>query len=224
LAQDDYYYEIQLTNKQLVFYFMAGATGLILSFLAGIMVGRGVDSAAGEVQASRPVAEERLVEETPPPATPAAEDLGYARRLEGDRVDDTLERARPSAPPATVADAGRSAPSAAPPSRALRTPPPPVRATTAPSRVTATAKPAPPADAAAGSFTIQVGAFKDGASAESIVGRLKQKGFDAYVVAPAAADGLFNVRVGSYRARTDAERVQARLRDEEKFKPFIVTK
>jgi hypothetical protein len=40
LAQDDYYYEIQLTNKQLVFYFMAGATGLILSFLAGIMVGR----------------------------------------------------------------------------------------------------------------------------------------------------------------------------------------
>jgi hypothetical protein len=24
VAQDDYYYEIQLTNKQLVFYFMAG--------------------------------------------------------------------------------------------------------------------------------------------------------------------------------------------------------
>ena len=47
LAQDDYYYEIQLTNKQLVFYFMAGATGLILSFLAGVMVGRGVDQGAG---------------------------------------------------------------------------------------------------------------------------------------------------------------------------------
>jgi hypothetical protein len=46
LAQDDYYYEIQLTNKQLVFYFMAGAAGLILSFLAGVMVGRGVDTAA----------------------------------------------------------------------------------------------------------------------------------------------------------------------------------
>jgi hypothetical protein len=35
LAQDDYYYEIQLTNKQLVFYFLAGATGLILSFWPG---------------------------------------------------------------------------------------------------------------------------------------------------------------------------------------------
>ena len=32
MAQDDYYYEIQLTNKQLVFYFMAGAAGLVLSF------------------------------------------------------------------------------------------------------------------------------------------------------------------------------------------------
>ena len=41
MAQDDYWYEIHLSNKQLVFYFMAAATGLILSFLAGVMVGRG---------------------------------------------------------------------------------------------------------------------------------------------------------------------------------------
>ena len=34
MAQDDYYYEIQLTNKQLVFYFMAGAAFLVMSFLA----------------------------------------------------------------------------------------------------------------------------------------------------------------------------------------------
>jgi cell division septation protein DedD len=240
LAQDDYYYEIQLTNKQLVFYFMAGATGLILSFLAGIMVGRGVDSSAGEVQASRPVQEERIVEETPAPTTPAAEDLGYAKRLEGDKTDDTLEK-RPSSPPVTVADAGRPAAAAvAPPavSKPVVKPTPAARPTAAPttrplppptSRPSPAARPAAPAAApatasGAGSFTIQVGAFKDGASAESVVGHLKQKGFAAYVVAPAAADGLFNVRVGSYRVRADAERIQARLRDEEKFKPFIVTK
>ena len=213
MAQDDYYYEIQLTNKQLVFYFMAGATGLILSFLAGIMVGRGVDGAAGEVQASRSPAEERLVEETPQPIAPA-DDLTYAKRLEGDRVEDSLERPRPSAPPATVASS---------PSRTAPT----TRPTTTPvaARVAPTARPVAAAPSGgAGSFTIQVGAFKDGASAESVVGRLKQRGFEAYVVAPAAADGLFNVRVGSYRARADAERVQARLRDEEKFKPFIVTR
>jgi DedD protein len=229
VAQDDYYYEIQLTNKQLVFYFMAGATGLILSFLAGIMVGRGVDSSAGEVQASRPPAEERIVEETPQPVAPAADDLSYAKRLEGDRVEDALERPAASAPPTTVAAAARPA---APPAReaaAPARPAPTARPTAAAPAVRATALPRPAAAAPAaaepagsGSFTIQVGAFKDGASAESVVGRLKQKGFDAYVVAPAAADGLFNVRVGNYRARTDAERIQTRLRDEEKFKPFIV--
>ncbi len=58
MAQEDYYYEIQLTNKQLVFYFLAGATGLILAFLAGVMVGRGVDSTADAVT-PEPVAEER---------------------------------------------------------------------------------------------------------------------------------------------------------------------
>ena len=42
MAQDDYYYEIQLTNKQLVFYH-GRRHRLILSFLAGVMVGRGVE-------------------------------------------------------------------------------------------------------------------------------------------------------------------------------------
>ena len=268
MAQDDYYYEIQLTNKQMVFYFMAGATGLILSFLAGIMVGRGVDAAAGEVQASRPPQEERIVEETPAPspATPPAEELTYAKRLEGDRVEEGLERPRPagapaatSRPPATPPAASRSA--AAPPaasrsagappaaSRPAATPPaasgpaatPPARAVAATSAPAPSTRPASapppvgrpvaaaagpaPAKAVApgpGTFTIQVGAFKDGASAEAVVGRLRQKGFAAYVVPPPAPDGLFNVRVGAYRGRTDAERVQARLRDTEKFKPFIV--
>ena len=92
MAQDDYYYEIQLTNKQLVFYFMAGATGLILSFLAGVMVGRGVDAVSGEVQAARTIQEDRIVaEETPKPAAkPATEDLTYAQRLEGEKVEDSL--------------------------------------------------------------------------------------------------------------------------------------
>src|SRR5262249_56867349 len=86
MAQDDYYYEIQLTNKQLVFYFLAGATGLILSFLAGVMVGRGVEQST-DVQAAQPVREDRiLTEESPKPAaSPLTQDLTYAQRLEGDK-------------------------------------------------------------------------------------------------------------------------------------------
>jgi cell division septation protein DedD len=237
LAQDDYYYEIQLSNKQLVFYFMAGATGLILSFLAGVMVGRGVDASAGEVQAARalPVQEEKVVAEEPPrPAPPAAEDLTYAQRLEGDKQDDALEKARPVsgssaksakpalgvAPPALHPAAG----TATAPKSAVATPAP--KQTTPPAAPAATA--ARPGTApktvapTAGTFTIQVGAFKDKASADSVVSRLKGKGFAAYVVSPGAAEGLFNVRVGSFAGRADAEHVQVRLRDEEKFKPFIV--
>jgi len=244
LAQDDYYYEIQLSNKQLVFYFMAGATGLILSFLAGVMVGRGVDATAGEVQAARalPVQEEKVVAEEPPkPATPA-EDLTYAQRLEADKQDDTLEKVKPAtgsaakSPAAARPAPARPAPGVAPPplhpATAAPSAPKPAATTPAPKQASPSATsplaparpgPAPKAVApTAGTFTIQVGAFKDKASADSVVSRLKGKGFAAYVVSPGAAEGLFNVRVGSFTGRADAEHVQGRLRDEEKFKPFIV--
>ena len=233
MAQDDYYYEIQLTNKQLVFYFLAGATGLILSFLAGVMVGRGVDQSAGEVQAARPVAEERVVtEETPKPVpSAAAEDLTYAQRLESDKTDDGLEKPKGGTPstgrgaravtrPVTTAAAAPTTAPAAPPVTVAAVPrPAPPKAAPAGS-VKLVKGPGAPISGS-GNFTIQVGAFKDKASADSIVGRLKSKGFAAYVVSP-EGEGLFNVRVGNFATRADAERVQGKLRDEEKYKPFIV--
>lgn len=223
--QDDYYYEIQLTNKQLVFYFLAGATGLILSFLAGVMVGRGVDQGA-EVHAARPVVEDRLIaEETPKPAPPPAEDLSYAQRLQSDKPEDTLEK------PRTLGGAMASPGPATPASPRVAAGAPPVKAPPAVTERPAArptpvarpvAKPTPRATPApAGQFTIQVGAFKDKASADAVVSRLKSKGFAAYAVTP-EGEGLFNVRVGHFAGRADAERVQARLRDQEKFQPFIV--
>ncbi len=218
MAQDDYYYEVQLTNKQLVFYFMAGATGLILSFLAGVMVGPGVD-AAGEVQAARPSAEERIVEETPVPAPPRSpsQDLTYAQRLEADRPDDRLER--PAAKPRTTTAGPRQGTPF--PARVAAAAPPSLPP--GPPRAKATVPPPASAPAPSGQFTIQVGAFKDGAAAESIVSRLKDKGFAAYVVPPGGAGGYFNVRVGTFTDRAEAEKVQTRLLSE-KFKPFIVRK
>ncbi len=234
MAQDDYYYEIQLTNKQLVFYFMAGATGLILSFLAGVMVGRGVDSSGADVQASRPPIEERVIAEEAPKAAapPSPADLTYAQRLEAEKTDDTLERPKP----ASVATA--PPPKAAPgtvvektPARAAASLPPAVTPKSAPApagpppaaKVAAPAATTPAAASAGRGFTIQVGAFKDKATADSVVTRLKGKGFAAYALSPGATEGgLFVVRVGSYPQRTDAERVEARLRDQEKFRPYIV--
>jgi cell division septation protein DedD len=238
MAQDDYYYEIQLTNKQLVFYFMAGATGLILSFLAGVMVGKGVDSGGGEVLAARPVQEERVVAEEAPAkavAPPAARDLTYAQRLEAEKTDDTLDRTKPgtaaSGPPtgpkpAAAKAVAKSAPASAP-AQAVA-PPAPGASPRAEPKATVP-KPAPevsPAAKAAGkgpAFTIQVVALKDKATAESVVAHLKDKGFYAYVVSPEGdSAGLFSVRVGTFATRSDAERTEVKLRDQEKFKPFIV--
>jgi cell division septation protein DedD len=223
---DEESYEIHLTNKALVFYFMAGATGLILSFLAGVMVGRGVDAPGGEVQAARPSGEERVIsEETPRPAT-AVEDLGYAQKLEGEKGDEGLEKPRPSTRPSSPPQV---AVNTAPPATAVPAPPATVAARPSAlptARPVASARPTPgprsPAPPAGGSFSIQVGAFKDKVTADSVVSRLKGRGFAAYALSPATPDGLFNVRVGSFPARADAERVQGRLRNEEKFQPFIV--
>jgi cell division septation protein DedD len=250
LAQDDYYYEIQLTNKQLVFYFLAGSAALVLSFLAGVKVGRGVEeTASADAGGVRRVVEDRIVPEDVPSTRPpqAAEDLTYAQRLEGDKVDDTLEKpgaaetkapsatrtppAKPAEPKTSAAASPRAAAiqaakrdaSTPMPSPAATPKPPAARPTPSPARADAQLSSDARQGATSGTFTIQVGAFKDRATAESEAARLKGKGYTAYVVAPDGVEGgLFNVRVGTYPARAEAERTQAKLRDEEKYKPFIV--
>ncbi len=238
MAQDDYYYEIQLTNKQLVFYFMAGAAGLVLSFLAGVMVGRGIEGgpAAGAEQA-RPVAEEKVVAEQTPAPSPS--DYSYPQRLESERPPEGLEKAgtAPAAPPTTLATRPASTRPVATPAAAAATPAParPTPATAAATPATARPAPAPaPQAASAGlpkpigstatvkGFAVQVGAFKDRASAETVVKSLRGRSLPAFTVAPAGhSGGLFTVRVGVYRDRADAEAVQERLRDD-KFKPYII--
>ena len=184
------------------------------------MVGRGVDTAQGEVQA-RNVAEEKVIsEESAIKATPSP-DLTYAQRLESDKVDAGLERPKSAAAPAAAPVAKPTAP--APTLRTATAPPPtlpaPKRAAAASEKIapgpqkSATdtgggrpepavktpAKAPPPQPAAAAkaesvapraepSFTIQVGAFKDRATADGVVTRLKGKGFAAYILSPDGSD------------------------------------
>jgi cell division septation protein DedD len=228
LAQDDYYYEIQLTNKQLVFYFMAGAAGLILSFLAGVMVGRGVDTAASADGQTRPVAEERIVSEQPA-ATPSPTEYSYHQRLEAEHPEATLAPSHGSAaaspaPARAAAATPRPTPAATPTAR-----PAPPRPTATPVHV-ATPKPAtssaslpkPLPSTKASGYAVQVGAFKDEAGAVSVRDGLQKKGVPAYVSGPVpGSGGLFTVRVGPYRDRVDAETVAERLRADQ-FKAFII--
>ena len=225
MAQDDYYYEIQLTNKQLVFYFMASAAGLILSFLAGVMVGRGVDTAANAHANDRtePVAEGRIVSEQPAVA-PTPSEYSYPQRLEAERPVAALERPRPGAVASSPPPAPKPTATPKPTPAAPKATPRPTAKPPTPKPTPIRARPSLPKalPSTSSGHAVQVGAFKDRATADSVMGGLKTKGFPAYVNVPAPqSGGLFTVRVGPYRDRGDADVVAARLRVD-KFKPYVI--
>jgi len=210
---DGAYYEVQLNNKQLVFFFMAALAIAVVVFLCGVMVGRGVRDATLAV-AQNDIAAGTLPKATSTPrATTAAArpELDYAPRLESDEVPKTLEPMRSTSPengasptPREVAPTARAS---APATAAPTIPPPaPRRASTL--------------GADSGAFTIQVVALKTEDAAQSLLSRLRGKNYRAYLEAGSDA-GLHRVRVGRFATRAEAETVAAKLRDEEKFKPYI---
>ena len=220
MAEGETQYNIPVSSKQLIVYFVFLVIALSAAFLAGVMVGRNVDSSpeptVREFQDDRPPDE--------PAAPPTPDALTYGSTLQGDKIEGLSSSPRPGAAPAP------SAPKPAPPAKIK---PPQTRGSVAPSpkptakpQPKATPKPASSARAAKpvstplNRLTIQVGAFKERAAAEAIVKRLKGKGYSAYLVP--VSEGLFNVRVGSFTEREDAERILAKLETQEKFKPFIV--
>lgn len=203
---DGAYYEVQLNNKQLVFFFMATLAIAVVVFLCGVMVGRGVRDATlaaaqNDIAADRGTGAPRVAP-TPVAGKP---ELDYPERLESAEEKNELEPAKPveSTSPETIARRRpRSAPSAS------------------------SEAPAPPAGPAStlgsneGAFTVQVVALKTEDAALSLLNRLKQKNYRAYLEEGGDA-GLHRVRVGRFPTRAEAERVAQKLRAEEKFKPYI---
>ena len=214
-AAEDGFHEIQLTGKQLVFLFMATTVVAVVIFLCGVLVGRGVrtDRAAAEYVAG--ASQAAAGDEAAPaptsaqsgaPSPASAEDLCYARRLQGDEPKEQLK----GAPPDSTAE-------------------PPTPDETAPEQPPAPATPAaregqPPsgADARRG-WVVQVAALRDRGAAIAIIRRLSNKGYQAYIVEPppgGPAPG-YRVRVGPFSDRRQAEQASRRLEREEQFKPFI---
>ncbi len=234
MVEGETQYNIPVSSKQLIVYFVFLVIALSAAFLAGVMVGRNVDSSPEPTV--RDIQDDRLSEE--PGVSPSRDALTYGSALQSDKIEGMSPGATatpkpptaPGTPPplASPAAAARSSvevrstvkPAAAPTPRAASTPKaapkPTVKAT--PVEPRRTSKPAPPQPLSR--LTIQVGAFKERSAAEDIVKRLKGKGYSAYLVP--VSEGLFNVRVGSFTDREDAERILVKLETQEKFKPFIV--
>jgi cell division septation protein DedD len=203
-THEDGFREIQLSGKQLVFFFMAAVVLVVVVFLAGVQVGRGVLAQRGLPQAE----EEAFASEAelpPPPAasqpsdTPitAGEKLSYAERLAApEPAAEPLKKAEETPPPAPRPEA------AAPPAAAA---------------AATSTEPAGPG------FSIQVAALRERGEADTIVKRLASKGYPAYVLAPAKGSAsIYRVRVGKYKDRREADSVAAKLQKEEQFKPWVV--
>ncbi len=250
MAEGETQYNIPVSSKQLIVYFVFLVIALSAAFLAGVMVGRNVDSSPEPTV--RDIQDDRLPEEVAASPTPDA--LTYGSTLQGDKIQGlssspvpvaaskptpspapVAATPAPARPPVDVKPAAKTAatiatPAAKPTAKATTTPAPKATPSPAPKAAAKpSAKPVTPEPKSAAKpaspaplnrLTIQVGAFKERSAAEAIVKRLKAKGYSAYLVP--VSEGLFNVRVGSFTDREDAERILAKLETQEKFKPFIV--
>jgi septal ring-binding cell division protein DamX len=238
---DDGVREIQLSGKHLVFLFMTAALLLVVTFLFGVVVGRGVRAqkepiVAGEAltpgasAAAEPVSGGAASQPEPaaplaqppstPPPTPPDEDLSYSSRLEG-KPGEPPKGGQPAAaakdPKAekAVGDA-RTKPLPAPPAQTAAAPVAP-----APAPASAAAAPVNGEPAGAG-YAFSVSAFKDRAKADGLATQLTGKGFITYVVR-VPSKNVFSVRVGKYKTSKEAEAARRRLQ-KEGYKPSPITR
>ncbi len=204
---DEGFHEIQLSGKQLVFLFILVTFGLVVTFLCGVLVGRGARAVRGDepadtaVQATvQPPASETAgappaAAEPPVPAT-EVDELSYPKRLQGAEVSKEDLKGAPAqnAPPARKPDAPQ-----------------------APSGSEAATSGQP------GAWVVQVVALQDRGVATSLVQRLTGKGYPAFLVTTAAGSvpRMYKVQVGRYNDRREAEKIRQRLEKEEQFKPWI---
>ena len=202
------FHEIQLSGKQLVFLFMATTVVSVVIFLLGVIVGR-------QVKAETLIAD----------ATGTSIELAADQpQLAPDAVPG--DAPAPGEPPAPVAEEAdqfsyherlqqQSAAAAAeePEPAAAATPPPAAEPVAEP----------PAAPPAGSGWVVQIGAYKDRATADRVVSTLKRQQFAAFVLAPTAGSptATFRVRVGPFSERREAESIAGRLQREHQYTPFV---
>ena len=218
---DQGFHEVQLSGKQLVFLFMSAVVVMVVVFLLGVNVGRGVRSAVGdtEVLAQGDPATPKGPDSpggnaaNAGPAKPAQPELSY---------HDMLLGATPAAAKGAAAPAAKekALPSEAPPPVAETLPPTPTPVPTPATTPRPPATQTPPAQAPSAApkpsgsdWFLQTGAYSTQAVADGQVAKLKQLNVPAFVVPPEASEPVkrFRVRIGPYASRAEAEQVSSRL-------------
>jgi len=207
---DEGFHEIQLGKKQLLFAGMAIALYSVVVFSLGVWVGQDVRRPESEIAAD--AGPDTPADSTPEPTRLAPDELDYAARLQPDGKTAAAPEAKPIEPPTPPESV--SVTEVKPP------PQPETKAAPAP-KAEVPAKTAPAASPQAGTVTLQVAAFNDQKTADSLVTRLKAKGYAAFVFSATGVPFPYKVRVGPLADKSEADKVSARLKKDEGFSPFI---
>ena len=238
-SQEQSYYEIALTNRQVMVSFVVLLACVLAAFVSGVWLGRkGSDPApASEVQVASTDAE--------PGDLAQLEEfkLLSERREDGDLATGAVEsgsgttlaedvgskppprRAPPpprqsSPPPPRQTSPPPPRPAPPPPPRQASPPPPPPRQTSPPPP-----RPAPPPPAATEvteGFVIQVLSTRDEARAKRVLGQLRQGGYPAFL-SPVQVGTQVNhrVRIGPYSSRPPAEKAAREVNRKYKLDTWI---
>lgn len=219
---DDGFHEIQLSGKQLAFLVMMTMSGLVLTFLLGVQVGRGVRAERGEDPIDTAAAANAAPADTgataapaEPPAPTPETPLSYPDRLSGAPPAETLKPQAETPEPAPPA-----APEPAAPPPAAETRPAPAAATPPPAATRAAAS--VPTSGRPGRWVVQVISLKNRAGAAEITQQLIAKGYPAFMLPPpSGTPTLYRVQIGRYNDRSEADRIARRLTREDGYKPEV---
>lgn len=216
---------MHLSDKQLVFTFMAAMVFAVGIFLSGVLVGRGVRSARGAVGDQDAIASSQVVGDAGQAEVPLAdgpEPFTYPDRL---GPNPPAERVR-ALPAQEIPRPRVELPPDVPTEPVPRAEPERLPESPRPAGAAAAAVPERERGAAveAGLYTVQVAAVRSRAEADAIVRQLKTKGFDARALPPGARDNpaVFRVRIGSFKDKRAADALAERLlRQEKRYKPWV---
>ena len=215
---------MHLSDKQLVFGFMSATVVAVVVFLLGVLVGRGVQQAEGQMVGDGMTAALEVVPDgaagEAPPADGAPPPVNAGTGTTGLSYPERLGKT-PPAERLKPAPAEYRSRDAAPP-EVPDNPLGPAPASPAASSTPAAAAPA--SVQAEATYKVQVAWVRRREDADAAVTWLKAKGYDAYVFVPPGGDdsGGFRVRIGAFKDKRQANVLAERLsREQKRYKPWV---
>lgn len=234
-SQEPSYYEVALTNRQVLFSFVVLLSCVLLAFVFGVWVGRSDDPGIGGGSfGDDPIAQLGDGPDLPSSSTvgdspdDGPEDGGEPlrkpdlSRLAADPPSGTTLAQDVGSADRTVADDPAAETASEEP------PPPPVRTAPPPPRSTPPPPPPPPrattpaSDSATAGLVIQVFSSRDASQADKVMTQLRNGGYRAFL-SPTQVEGrtMFRVRIGPYDDRAPAERAAAEIKSQFKLDTWI---